>query len=281
MPAADYRVTLDAFEGPLDLLLFLIRRDEVDIHDIPVARVTEQYLAFLEAGGGIESIDVELAGEFLVMASTLMELKSRLLMGPQADDAAPDAEAAGAVARLEDPRADLVRQLLAYKRYRDAALALESRLDAWESRYPGAAAAAAELAKPDQEEEAAVDLEDVTVVDLVRAFAVIMESVDFSRVGDHRVQDDETPLELHAEDVVDQLRRAGAEAAGAAAAEGGAAAAATGGGPELPLRRIFAGRTRGEAIGLFLAILELVRQQRVTAVQDRLHGEIAVRLLAG
>ena len=77
----DYRVTLDAFEGPLDLLLHLIRRAELDIHDISVARITDQYLAFLR---DMRTIDVEIAGDFLVMAATLIELKSRTLMPPDA-----------------------------------------------------------------------------------------------------------------------------------------------------------------------------------------------------
>ena len=75
MSLEDYKVSLDAFEGPLDLLLYLIRRDEIDIHDIPVARITGSYLAFLEGEGGIDRIDVDLAAEFLVMAATLMEIK--------------------------------------------------------------------------------------------------------------------------------------------------------------------------------------------------------------
>src|SRR5215831_2686941 len=104
----DYRVRLEAFEGPLDLLLFLIRKSEVEIHDIPVAAITEQYLAFLKQLGSSSRIDIDTAGEFLVMAATLMELKSRMLM-PSAR--LGQAEGADSGKPAEDPRAELVRQL--------------------------------------------------------------------------------------------------------------------------------------------------------------------------
>ncbi len=141
MPLDDIRVQLDAFEGPLDLLLYLIRRDEVDVADIPIARLTEQYLATLTAAG-LDRIDIDTAGEFLVMAATLMEIKSRMLMpaappegGEGREWRAPRRSTAAAP---EDPRADLVRQLLAYKKYRDAAQNLDRRLSDWDNRSPAA-----------------------------------------------------------------------------------------------------------------------------------------------
>src|SRR5947209_4751803 len=108
----DYQVDLDTFRGPLDLLLYLVKREEVDIRDIPIARVAEQFKAYLDV---LTMVDVERAGDFLVMASTLMEIKSKMLLprpeGPE------EAE--------EDPRLELVRQLLEYKRFKDAAALLE------------------------------------------------------------------------------------------------------------------------------------------------------------
>jgi len=106
----DYRVKLPVYEGPLDLLLFLLQKDELDIYDIPIARVTEQYLAYLEL---MDDLNLTLAGEFFVMAATLMEIKSAMLL-PRA--APPPGE------ELEDPRAALVAQLLEYRRYKQAAL---------------------------------------------------------------------------------------------------------------------------------------------------------------
>lgn len=261
MPLDDVRIRLDAFEGPLDLLLYLIRRDELDVTDIPIAAVTEQYLASLRSGG-VERLDVEQAGEFLVMAATLMEIKSRLLM--PAGSAGATLDEPGARSGEADPRAELVAQLLAYKRYRDAAAALEQRQAAWAGRFPagGAAAGALEAEPAGAEAEPAAVLEDLTIVDLAAAFARILETVDLARVGEHHVRDDETPIQLHAEDIVDRLRREHAfEPVGTStgAEPGGASSAAAG----VDFRALVSGRTRAEAVGLFLALLELVRQQRV------------------
>src|SRR5271154_1224509 len=110
----DYQVNLDTFRGPLDLLLYLVKHDEIDIRDIPIARMAEQFLQHLRV---IELIDVELAGDFLGMAATLMEIKSKLVL-PGAD------EAGGEEA---DPRQELVRQLLEYKKFKDAAALLEAQ----------------------------------------------------------------------------------------------------------------------------------------------------------
>src|SRR5262245_31354168 len=109
-----YRVQLDVFEGPLDLLLHLIKKNEVEIVDIPIAIITEQYLAYLEV---MHELSLDVAGEFLVMAATLTLIKSRMLLPPSEDE---DEEE-------PDPRAALVQQLLEYQRYREAALALSER----------------------------------------------------------------------------------------------------------------------------------------------------------
>lgn len=255
----DYRVRLDRFEGPLDLLLYLIRRDEVDITDIPVARIAEQYMAFLSE---IDSIDIDVAGEFLVMAATLMEIKSRML-NPRAKGAAQ--EGAGETSAAEDPRAELVRQLLEYKRFRDAAGALEERLSEWSGRFPagGAAIEAAPAEAVDDDEP--VDLGDVQIFDLINAFQKIMEAVNFERLGAHEVHYDDTPIELHAEDIVDRLRR---ETPGDLR------------GGELELASILTGRTRSEMIGLFLAVLDLVRHSRLEVRQERIGGSVVLRLAA-
>lgn len=248
MHTADHIVRLDAFEGPMDLLLHLIKRDELDIHDIPIARVADQYVERLKS---IERVDIELAGEFLVMAATLIEIKSRMISpapapgAERADDAGPEQRA--------DPRAELVEQLLAYKRVRDAAHALEERKTTWEMRFPsGPAPAGARVAEAveDDGREVAIDLEDLELFDLVQAFARILETVDLERAarGAHEVQYDDTPIELHAEDVLDRLSRA-AEAPGA---------------PGMTLRGLLEGRSKSEMIGLFLAVLELTRRRRVS-----------------
>ena len=253
--STEYLVHLDAFEGPLDLLLYLIRRAEVDITDIPVSVIADQYMAYLS---GIDRIDIDLAGEFLVMAATLMELKSRMLapVNPETPNDEPAARAEGA-----DPRAELVQQLLAYKKYRDAAAALEDRKHEWERRFPAGHAGVDDekLREALAAQQDDLDLEDVSLVDLVEAFSKIVATVNFDRLGEHTVTYDDTPIELHAEDLLDRLKRETNEAS-----------------PTLPLNAIFSGRRRGEMIGLFLATLELVRRRAITIAQDGATGEIRI-----
>lgn len=261
----DYRVRLEAFEGPLDLLLFLIRKHELDVHDIPVARITEQYLALLGdiKAQGPGAIDIDKAGEFLVMAATLMEIKSRMI-APSRAGAASTEEAS---APSEDPRAELVRQLLEYKRFRDAAQSLEARELEWRQRFPVAPVTPDESSLREAIDAAQdLELEDLNLLDLVEAFKRISETVNFERLGEHQITYDDTPIELHAEDILDRLKRE------EETSESGPAGEAQG---ELALARVFAGRTRPEMVGLFIALLELVRRRAVAFRQEE--GSIFLR----
>jgi segregation and condensation protein A len=111
-----YKVDLDTFSGPLDLLLYLIRKDEVDIYDIPISLITEQYLTYLDA---MADLDVNVAGEFIVMAAMLLEIKAKMMAPQLEEDEAEDEDA-------EDPRMELVRQLMDYRRFKEAAMALSN-----------------------------------------------------------------------------------------------------------------------------------------------------------
>ena len=113
-----YKVKLNFFEGPLDLLLFLIKKERIDVYDIPISRITEQYLAYMEL---LQLLDLDIAGEFLVMAATLMHIKSRMLL-PSDEDQEEEESA-------EDPREELVRKLLEYKKYKEAASCLQDMRD--------------------------------------------------------------------------------------------------------------------------------------------------------
>ena len=250
------RVTLDAFQGPLDLLLYLIRRAEVDIHDIPVAQITDQYLAFLRQ---VEDIDVDLAGEFLVMAATLIELKSRTLAPPQDGEGRPvDGAGEGVPGAAIDPRYELVQQLLAYQRYRISAEELDARRLEFAHRFP-LRAGRCDRREEEEPEPAELELEDVHIMDLAEAYQRIMASIDFAKFGDHIVEMDDTPIALHQEDLLDRLTRA---------REG-----------RLTLQETFEGHSRGQRIGLFLATLELVRLHRVTVLQDDIDSEIEIALI--
>jgi segregation and condensation protein A len=276
-----YRVQLDAFEGPMDLLLFLIRKNEVDVHNIPISTITEQFIHHLHdlQLHDPARIDIDTAGEFLVMAATLMEIKSRMLMPTPLSPGtnAGGTEAGATPERPADPRAELVRQLLEYKRYRDAADALEHRGDEWRRRVPvspiGLDASALEAAINEARE---VELEDLELIDLVEAFRRIAETVNFDRLGEHQVTYDDTPLELHAEDILDRLRTQASRPESAAQQDA-----------ELPLAQIFEGRTRSQMVGLFIAMLELVRRRAIAFRQERVDqasnnhvalGQIFVRI---
>ncbi|MBI5044091.1 MAG: segregation/condensation protein A [Nitrospirae bacterium] len=114
-----YEIKLDMFEGPLDLLLYLIRKNEVNIYDIPIALITQQYLEYIDL---MKSLNLDIAGEFLVMAATLIHIKSKMLLPPTETD--EDEEG-------EDPRAELVRRLSEYKKFKDAAMLLEEKENLW------------------------------------------------------------------------------------------------------------------------------------------------------
>ncbi|MBI1335869.1 MAG: hypothetical protein GC164_02775 [Phycisphaera sp.] len=257
----DYRVQLDAYAGPLDLLLYLVKRDEIDLHDIPIARLTEQYLEHLKL---IQQIDIDLAGEFLVMAATLLEIKSAMLAPPLPNGGGEGDETPSGTNPL-DPRYELVQQLLAYKRFKDAAYDLEDRYDDWRDRFahqPGKPASPDNADGEDDDQAVEIDLEDAHVLDLCEAFARILETVG-QGPGRHEVVYDDTPISLHAEDLLDRLQRETAE-----------------GKPTMTLQQVFVGRkTRVEMIGLFLAVLELTRQRKIKVVQDKVGGEIRLELV--
>jgi segregation and condensation protein A len=236
----DYRVNLDIYNGPLDLLLYLIRREEVDIHDIPIARITEQYVHYVSL---LKQLDPNLAGEFLVMAATLMELKTRMLLP------AHPADGQGAEDIGLDPRAELVRQLMEYKAFKDAAGDLREAYTLQSQRF-------ARQQPPDHAHQGEVDLEDVQVWDLLDAFSNLLRAVG-AEARPHEVIYDDTPLELHAADIADRLGREG----------------------QMTFDMIFHGRTeRSEIIGLFLALLELIRRKEVLVGQDHNFGQIRVWL---
>jgi segregation and condensation protein A len=158
-----YEIKLDIFEGPLDLLLYLIRKNEIDIYNIPIALITEQYLSYLDM---MRSLNLDLAGEYLVLASTLIHIKSKLLL--------PPVEGEGEEEEGEDPRTELVQQLLEYQAFKDAALTLEGRplleRDVFTRGAPPEA-----LAPGEASEEAVVE---VDVFELFTAFRRIVATLD-------------------------------------------------------------------------------------------------------
>ena len=160
-----YEIKLDIFEGPLDLLLYLIRKNEIDIYNIPIALITEQYLAYLDM---MRSLNLDLAGEYLLLAATLIHIKSRLLL--------PPVEGEGDEAEGEDPRAELVRQLLEYQTYKEAALSLDDRplLDR-DVFTRGAPLEEPSAAESEAEEEILIE---IGIFELAAAFRRIVANLD-------------------------------------------------------------------------------------------------------
>ncbi|MBI3192905.1 MAG: segregation/condensation protein A [Ignavibacteriae bacterium] len=156
-----YKVKLHAFEGPLDLLLFFIKRDELDVYDIPIAKITKEFLEYLHL---LQELDLEIAGDFIVMAAELMQIKVRMLL-PRDENFEEE----------EDPRAELVRRLLEYKRFKEASLAMQG-LEYEQSRYfyrQGFHADPKLISIEDQE----ASLKDITMFNLIAAFRKVLDRI--------------------------------------------------------------------------------------------------------
>ncbi|HTU91113.1 MAG TPA: segregation/condensation protein A [Gemmataceae bacterium] len=232
---SDYLVDIDSFRGPLDLLLYLVKRDEVDIRDIPIARVCEQFKTYLDA---VQWIDVDQAGEFLVMAATLVEIKTRMLL-PRPEESAEPAD---------DPRLELVKQLVQYKKFKDAAALLEARAEEQSQRLSRQPSPAPANAAPPA-------VQPVELWDLVSAFGRLMRET--LALQAQTIAIDETPLHVYMEMIVQRLQ---AER-------------------RLPFSALFTPPyTRGRLVGLFLAILELTKTRRVIPEQPDPLGDIWVSL---
>jgi segregation and condensation protein A len=238
-----YRIKLDIFAGPLDLLLYLVRKEEVDIYDIPIAKITDQYVQYIEM---LKSLDINLAGDFLVMAATLMQIKSAMLL-PQAD---PEEVEGG---EAEDPRAELIRQLLEYKKFKDTANLLEAAAEEHKQRFARPDSIIDRL-KGDSEPE--LDMDQVSVWDLLEAFDAICRAT--GNIPDISHIQDDTPIDLYQIDILNRLQTEG----------------------QLTFERVFeAGSNRLILVGMFLALLELIRDKLVWAEQDASSSKIFLKAL--
>lgn len=236
MTATPYQVELDIFSGPLDLLLYLVRRNELEIRDLPVAPITAQFLEYIEI---LEAIDIDLAGDFIVVASSLTEIKSRLVL-PQADaDDEPELEV--------DPRSDLIQQLLEYKKFKDAANSLEERAAAWQEHYPRLTDD-----RPQSARDVSADrIKEVELWDLVSALDRVLKQ-QHTEVTSH-IRYDDTPISVYVERIGNLVRERG----------------------RVAFTSLFEAETvRSTIVSMFLALLELLRHQGFQAEQSDFYGEI-------
>jgi segregation and condensation protein A len=233
------RVELEIFEGPLDLLLHLIKKNEVSITDIPIATITEQYLATLEV---METLNLDVAGEFLVMAATLVHIKSRTLL-PLTEDEEDEEEGA-------DPRAELVRRLLEYQRFKDAANQLEQRELLTRDVFVRSSVRMEEIPAP--------GFREVPVFELLTALKRVLDRLPKDVV--HEVMLDKVTVREKMTLLLDILRKQG----------------------RLLFESLFSSvETRMEVVVTFLAMLELVKVRAIRIFQEESTGPIEIEAAAG
>ena len=240
--AEDYKVNLEIFEGPLDLLLYLIRREELEIYDIPIGRITEQYMKYLDL---MRQLNLDVAGEFIVMAATLMVIKSRMMLPVDRRKSDEDADE-----EWVDPRLDLMRQLIEYKKFKDAAgrLAEYEALTQESFDYGGGRPKFEKTAA-----DAADALASIDMFDLLTAFQEVLARLN------EIPQEELKGMRWSVPDKMDFiLERSRAEG-------------------QVSFSTLFTPRSpRGEVIVTFLALLELLRQHRVIVYQNDAFHEITV-----
>lgn len=219
-----YRIQLDEFEGPLDLLLFFIRRDEIDIYDIPIAEITDEYLGYIEL---LEEIDLDSAAEFIYVAALLISIKARMLLPrPDADD---DEE-------VEDPRKELVERLLEYVRYKEAAQQLANYQEKRDNFFERGAANAVEIEVSGDDAEPAYQL---SVFQLISALQRVLKNVELP--GSHTVKAERYTIEEQSGYVLELLKRQS----------------------RLSFFELVSDKTRPFIIATFLALLELAKAQEI------------------
>ena len=227
-------ITLDKFEGPLDLLLHLIRKEEMDIYEIEIAQITAQYLAFIDA---MQILNLDIAGEYLVMAATLLQIKSRMLLPVHEEEIIEEEEL--------DPRAELIRRLLEYQRYKDAALTFAALPQLDRDIF-----LAAPVADEGGEEESP-ELEPVGLYALVEALRDLLKRAPEDFV--HEVTAEHLSVTERIQTILNRLQER----------------------PQLPFSELMpAPLIRSEVVVMFLALLELVKMNLVKIYQDRRCAEI-------
>jgi segregation and condensation protein A len=231
-----YKVKLEIFEGPLDLLLYLIKKDELNIHDIPIAKITDQYTQYIEL---MQMLDLDIAGEFLVMAATLMHIKSKMLLPPEETEAEEEEE---------DPRSELVRKLLEYKKFKEAAERLKAKETETKEVFtrPGIREQVSDMPDDDLYFEA-------SIFDLLSAFSKVLKEVPKNRF--YEVVKDEVTVSDKIHDIFHLLVKHST----------------------IYFLELFnKAKSKLEIIVTFLALLELIRMKEVVIRQDKVFGDIKI-----
>jgi len=233
-----YKIKLEIFEGPLDLLLYLIKREEIDIYDIPVAKIADQYLEYMEV---MKMLDLNIAGEFIVMAATLIHIKSKMLLPPE--EVEPEEE------EEMDPRAELVQRLIEYKKFKEAA----KKLEEMELHQKNIFIRSSSLEQYKSHDGEGVYFE-ASLFDLLTAFSKVLKEIPKETIQEI-IKD-----EFTVDEKIHQLLHLLMER------------------EFVRVNSLFASsKNKLEIIVLFLAILELIRLKEIVVVQNKLFGEIEIR----
>jgi segregation and condensation protein A len=233
-----YKVKLEVFEGPLDLLLYLIKKEELDIYDIPIAKITDQYLEYLEL---MKLLDLNIAGEFLVMAATLMHIKSKMLLPPDQLGEEEKEE--------EDPRAELVRRLLEYRKFKEAAEEL-AHMESHQKHFFARAGTAGAKEEPVPIKD---EFFEASLFDLITAFTKVLK--DIPKDVFHEVIKDEFTVSEKIHDILHMLVEK----------------------PLVLFTYLFrTAKNKMEIITMFLALLELIRLKEVTVRQSAPFTDIEI-----
>ncbi|MEC0484736.1 segregation/condensation protein A [Bacillus glycinifermentans] len=241
----EYQVKIEAFEGPLDLLLHLINRLEIDIYDIPVAKITEQYLLYVHT---MRELELDVASEYLVMAATLLSIKSRMLL-PKQEEELFDEEM---LEEEEDPRDELIEKLIEYRKYKSAAQALKERE---EERQKSFAKPPSDLSEYAKEVKLTEQKLSVTVYDMLGAFQKVLNRKKISRPSETRISRQEIPIEERMTQIVECLRSSG---------------------KRMHFMELFPFEQKQHLVVTFLAILELMKNQLVIIEQERNFSDIYI-----
>jgi segregation and condensation protein A len=233
-----YRIRLPNFEGPLDLLMYLIKKEEIDIYDIPIAEITRQYLEYIEL---MRELDLEVAGEFILMAATLIQIKVKMLL-PRHEDVEEEEE--------EDPRADLVRRLLEYNRFKEVAETIGEMESRQRRLFPRTCFMhEREMARGEEKEEPLI--QNVTLFDLLTAFKYVLDNMP--RVTSHQISLPTVTIEEQIEFVLNALREK----------------------KRISFSALMAHQMdRVVVVVTFMALLELIRTHRIRLQQAVVFGEI-------
>ncbi|MGE5557586.1 MAG: segregation and condensation protein A [Bacillota bacterium] len=242
----DYQIHLDIFTGPFDLLLHLIDKHEIDILDIPIARITEEYLLHLQ---NMDSLNVEQAGEFLVMAATLMQIKAKMLVPEAAESAEGEQE-------QEDPRQELVRKLLEYKLYKDLSMMLKSREAEQQNLYFRTGG----IFWDTEPGNAPSPLTGVALPDLLQAFLNVLESLNQVNMMHVLIPKKGKSIRERMKEIMDKITKRA----------------------KLYFHEMMdQPLTKEGVITYFLAMLELLRLRRIFVIQQGIFGAIAMMLPPG